>query len=77
MNPYPRRVAVVSGYNAKAMAWYAMDDNNRELVGYGRTEENAVSDLYALIRDREADEARENDRTRWEEYETEFQRGIK
>ena len=61
MNPYPRRVVVISAYNAKAMAWYAMDDDNRELVGYGRTEENAWSDLIALIRDREAEEIQQQE----------------
>ena len=30
MNPYPRRVIVNSGYNAKQLVWYAMLDDNRD-----------------------------------------------
>lgn len=63
MNPYPRRVVVTTTYNSKQQVWHAMLDDNRDLIGMGQQETDAVYDLFCQITEREADE---NDQDRWE-----------
>ena len=64
MTPYPRRVVVTTSYNAKQLCWYAMLDDDRDMIGMGQQEADAVYDLFCQIAEREADD--ENDELRWE-----------
>lgn len=56
MMPYPRRVNVTTSYNAKLQVWHAMLDDDRDMVGMGQQEADAVYDLFCQIAERESDE---------------------
>ena len=64
MNPYPRRVVVTTTYNAKQLVWHAMLDDDRDMIGMGQQEADAVYDLFCQIAEREADD--ENDELRFQ-----------
>ena len=64
MNPYPRRVVITTIFISKQQVWHAIHDEDRELIGMGQQEADAVYDLFCQIAEREADD--ENDELRFQ-----------
>ena len=58
MTKYPRRITINTSHASKPFPqWRAFFDEHPDMLGYGKTEADAVYELFCMLEEREQDAA--------------------